>query len=94
MGTEHLLDVRNMELPVPLLSALAELESLAPGDYLRMLSHRDPTLLYPMLESQGFRYTRQRNPGEIYEILIWRKGDAAAELAAQALAAAQSSPPV
>jgi len=87
MGTEHLLDVRNMELPAPLLSALAELESLAPGDYLRMLSRRDPALLYPMLESQGFSYTRQRNPGEIYEILIWRAGDATAEQAAHALVA-------
>jgi TusA-related sulfurtransferase len=92
MGTEHLLDVRNMELPAPLLSALAELESLAPGDYLRMLSHRDPTLLYPMLESQGFRYTRQHKSGEIYEILIWRNGDVAAEQAAHALAAVPSSP--
>jgi len=93
MGTEHLLDVRNMELPAPLLSALAELESLAPGDYLRMLSRRDPALLYPMLESQGFSYTRQRNSGEIYEILIWRTGDTAAEQAAHALIAAAPRPP-
>jgi len=88
MGMEHLLDVRNMELPEPLLRALGELESLSPGDYLRILSHRDPVLLYPMLASQGFSYTRQRNPGEIYEILIWRAGDIDAEQAAHALATA------
>jgi hypothetical protein len=82
MGMEHLLDVRNMELPEPLLRALAELESLSPGDYLRMLSHRDPLLLYPMLESQDFSYSRWRGPAGIYEILIWRNGDIAAEQAA------------
>jgi TusA-related sulfurtransferase len=81
MGAEHLLDVRNMELPEPLLRAQAELESLAPGDYLHMLSHRDPVLLYAMLKSQGFSYIRQQSPGGIYEILIWRTGDAAAEQA-------------
>ena len=81
MGAEHLLDVRNMELPEPLLRALAELESLAPGDYLHMLSHRAPVLLYPILKSQGFSYTQQQDPGGTYEILIWRTGDVAAQLA-------------
>jgi TusA-related sulfurtransferase len=94
MGKEHLLDVRDMESPAPLLAALMELETLAPGDYLRMLSRRDPALLYPMLTSQGFSYTRQRTPGAAYEILIWRAGDVAAEQAARALAAAATDSPV
>ncbi|MGD8617614.1 MAG: DUF2249 domain-containing protein [Gammaproteobacteria bacterium] len=81
MGVEHLLDVRNMELPEPLLRALGELESLSPGDYLRMLSHRDPVLLYPILDSQGFSHSRLQDPGGLYEILIWRSGDVAAEQA-------------
>ena len=93
MGKEHLLDARDMELPAPLLSALAELESLAAGDYLHMLSRRDPALLYPMLESQGFSYSRQRGPGDVYEILIWRAGDTVAEQAARAVVAAASHPP-
>ena len=84
MGSEHMLDVRDMELPEPLLRALAELESLAAGDYLHILSHRDPLLLYPMLESQGFSYTRRNVSGGVYEILIWREGDVAAEQAARA----------
>jgi TusA-related sulfurtransferase len=83
MGREHLLDVRNMEQPEPLLRALAELDSLASGDYLRMLCHRDPLLLYPLLESQGFSYTRQRDSAGIYEILVWHKGDVAAQQAAR-----------
>jgi len=82
MGMEHLLDVRNMEQPEPLLRALAALESLASGDYLRMLSHRDPVLLYPMLVSQDFSYSRWQGPAGSYEILVWRNGDVAAEQAA------------
>lgn len=82
MGSEHTLDMRDMELPEPLLRALPELESLLPGDYIRMLSRRDPLLLYPMLESQGFSYTRRRDSEGIYVILIWREGDVAAEQAA------------
>lgn len=84
MGSEHLLDVRGMELPEPLLRALPELESLLPGDFIRMLSHREPLLLYPMLEAQGFSYTRRNDAGGVYEILIWRTGDSAAEQAARA----------
>jgi len=84
MGSEHLLDVRDMELPEPLLRALPELESLLPGDYIRMLSHRDPLLLYSMLEAQGFGYKRRKDASGIYEILIWRAGDVAAEQAARA----------
>jgi hypothetical protein len=92
MGMEHLLDARNMELPEPLLRALAELESLSPGDYLRMLCHRDPVLLYPMLASQGFSCTRQQDPAVIHEILIWRRGDLAAEQALRARAEAAAGP--
>lgn len=83
MGSEHLLDARDMELPEPLLYALSELESLLPGDFLRMLSQRDPLLLYPLLEAQGFAYARGRRADGGYEILVWRSGDAAAERAAR-----------
>jgi len=83
MAEEHLLDVRDLELPEPLLRALAELESLRPGDYLRMLSRRDPLLLYPLLESQDFSYRQRRGEDGVYEILIWRNGDMVAQRAAQ-----------
>jgi len=75
--------VRDLELPEPLLRALAELESLRPGDYLRMLSRRDPLLLYPLLESQDFSYRQRRGEDGVYEILIWRNGDMVAQRAAQ-----------
>ena len=58
MSAEQMLDVRGLEQPEPLLRALAVLEELAAGEYLRLLSHRDPVLLYPLLAQQGFAYER------------------------------------
>ena len=50
MGTERILDVRGLEQPEPLLRALAALDTLGNGEYLRLLSDRDPVLLYPLLD--------------------------------------------
>ena len=86
MGVEHRLDVRNMEAPEPLLLVLAELESLVPGDFLRILVNRDPVLLYPLLESRDFHCARQIGTDGSHVILIWRRGDIAAEQAACAVA--------
>ncbi len=47
-----MLDVRGLEQPEPLLRALAALGELAAGEYLHLLSHRDPVLLYPLLAQQ------------------------------------------
>jgi uncharacterized protein (DUF2249 family) len=95
MGREQLLDVRDMELPEPLMHVLASLEALLPGEYLRILSHRDPLLLYPMLDTQGFKYaTHVQETGSI-EILVWRTGDVHAEEGAHAVRPSGGrSPPV
>ena len=59
-----MLDVRGMEQPEPLLRALAALGDLVAGEYLRLLSHRDPVLLYPMLTQQGFAYEKPADRAE------------------------------
>jgi hypothetical protein len=79
MCAERILDVRHLEQPEPLLCALATLSELAAGDFLRLLSHRDPVLLYPLLVEQGFAYERSAGSADMVEILIWRSGDAVAE---------------
>ena len=75
MSAERILDVRGMEQPEPLLRALAALGDLAAGEYLRLLSHRDPVLLYPLLEQQGFAYEKPVDLADSVEVLIWRAGD-------------------
>ena len=75
MSVERILDVRGLEQPEPLLRVLAALNSLADGEYLRLLSHRDPVLIYPLLEQQGFTYEKPVDPAVSVEVLIWRAGD-------------------
>ena len=79
MGGERLLDVRGLEQPEPLLRALAALGELERGQYLHLLSHRDPVLLYPLLVQQGFAYEKSVDRAAMIELLIWRKGDSVAE---------------
>ena len=81
MSAERILDVRGLQLPEPLLRALAALDDLAAGEYLCLLSHQDPVLLYPLLAQQGFVYERPAACVAAIEVLIWSAGDAVAEQA-------------
>jgi len=80
MSAEQLVDVRGLELPEPLLRALAALDGLGSGEYLHLLSHRDPVLLYPLLAQQGVLCESLDRAGTVH-VLIWRAGDVAAEQA-------------
>ena len=82
MEQEHFLDVTGLEAPEPLQIALAALESLPHGHYLRLLVRRDPIFLYPLLLMQGFEHETRSSSQEHYEVLIWHKGDQDAATAA------------
>jgi len=81
MGQEHFLDATELDAPAPLQAALAALESLPAGDYLRLLIKRDPIFLYPLLLLQGYEHETHSRSQENYEVLIWHKGDQDAERA-------------
>lgn len=81
MTQEHLLDVTDLAPPAPLEMALAALEMLPAGHYLRLLVKFDPVFLYPLLLVQGFAHESHKNTQENYEVLIWHKDDALAEQA-------------
>jgi uncharacterized protein (DUF2249 family) len=70
---ERLLDVRELEPPEPLERVLELLDTLAAGDSLRMLHRRQPNLLYPILEREGFAHRTTTTAEGDFEILIWRK---------------------
>lgn len=78
---EAILDVRGLEPPQPLELALEASARLAPGQRLRMIHHREPCLLYPLLEKGGFHHRTAVTNDDRFELLIWRKGDAAAKAA-------------
>ncbi|MDX1442893.1 MAG: DUF2249 domain-containing protein [Gammaproteobacteria bacterium] len=50
MQKEITLDARDLPPPEPLFQALDRLNAMAPGEYLRLLIHREPMMLYPQLD--------------------------------------------
>ena len=90
MATERRIDVRELEPPEPLELVLEMVQSLRPGEYLRMLHRREPYPLYRLLEQDGFRYRLHTGGDSPFEILIWRAGDSEVENAVRRIA----TPPV
>lgn len=70
---ERILDARWLEPPEPMELTLAAIENLAPGERLRLLIHRTPNMLFPILQEWGFGYHTDPCEDGTYEILIWRK---------------------
>lgn len=69
---ERVLDVRDLEPPEPLERVLTEMDTLQAGERLLMVHRREPCMLYPILQREGFAHkTTITDDGE-YHILIWR----------------------
>jgi uncharacterized protein (DUF2249 family) len=75
---EYQLDVSGLEPCEPLERTLAALGQLGSGDLLRVLHRREPWLLFPLLEQQGYAWEMQCLGAHRFEILIWRRDDAEA----------------
>ncbi|CAG0125244.1 hypothetical protein RHDC2_00906 [Rhodocyclaceae bacterium] len=66
------LDARGLPPPEPMQRALETLESLQPGEQLRMLLHREPFPLYNLLRERGYTHRTTQLAEDTYEILIWQ----------------------
>lgn len=72
---EILLDARGLEPPEPMDRVMQTLALLRPGQSIRLLLHREPFPLYPILADRGFRHdTRMEDDGS-YVIRISRAGE-------------------
>ena len=72
MTTEVVLDVRGLEPPEPLVKVMDALETLPPGDRLRMVHNREPYPLYGILQEDGYQYRTETFADGRVEIVIWR----------------------
>jgi uncharacterized protein (DUF2249 family) len=73
-GPTHVVDVRGLEPPGPMVRVLEELERLRPGERLEILHERRPMFLYPQLDDRGFSHeTDEPEPG-LVRIMIRRPG--------------------
>lgn len=70
---ERIVDARWLEPPEPMELTLAALEVLESGEKVSLLIHREPYMLYKILEEWGYGYRTQSRDEGTYEILIWFK---------------------
>lgn len=73
MAETRIVDARWLEPPEPLELTLDAIETLQPGDRLQLLIHRDPKMLYPILQEWGFACQTTNREDGTYEVLIWHK---------------------
>ncbi|NOZ52909.1 MAG: DUF2249 domain-containing protein [Gammaproteobacteria bacterium] len=81
MKQELVLDVSDLPPPEPLEKVLEATETLASGQYIRMLHRQEPFPLYDVLGDIGFKHLTRVGQKTSFEIFIWRNSDEAAELA-------------
>ena len=67
------IDVRGLEPPEPLERVLEVVESMAYGDVVRMVHHREPLILFDVLAERGFAYRSKQLGADEWEVRIWRK---------------------
>jgi uncharacterized protein (DUF2249 family) len=75
--TGRFVDARWLPPPEPMELTLAALEELGDGEQLRLLIHREPLMLFQILEGWGYGYQTHACDDGSYEILIWYKGQTA-----------------
>lgn len=70
------IDVCGLEPPEPLERVLSALSTLQPQQELCMLIDREPRPLYRILENNGYQFKAEARPDYLFEILIWKDGQA------------------
>lgn len=85
---EQLLDVSDLEAPEPLVLALAALQELPDGAYLRLRHRMKPCQLYGYLAEKDFEADTRQGVVAACEVFIWRRTDSVARDAALASSSA------
>jgi len=64
------IDARGLEPPEPMEKVMQTLDLLHSGQHIRLLLHREPFRLYPILQSRGYRHDTMPQADGSYVILI------------------------
>ena len=67
---EVVLDARGLEPPEPMERVLQTLALLRPGQSIRLLLHREPFPLYPLLAQRGYAHETRGEADGSFTILI------------------------
>ncbi|MBW8365479.1 MAG: DUF2249 domain-containing protein [Rhizobium sp.] len=76
LADEILVDARELEPPEPMEKVMQALALLRPGQSIRLLLHREPFPLYPLLAERGYRHATRMEADGSYVILIHPAGTA------------------
>ena len=68
--SEIVVDARGMEPPEPMEKVMQTLALLRRGQSIRLLLHREPFPLYPLLAERGYRHATRMESDGSYVILI------------------------
>jgi TusA-related sulfurtransferase len=71
-----LVDARGLEPPEPMEKVMQTLALLRPAQTIRLLLHREPFPLYPILAERGYRHTTTPQDDGSYVILIRSSAEA------------------
>jgi TusA-related sulfurtransferase len=74
--SEILVDARGLEPPEPMEKVMQTLALLRHGQAIRLLLHREPFPLYPILAERGYRHATTMQADGSYVILITQAGTA------------------
>ena len=69
-----LVDARWLEPPEPMEKVMQTLSLLRPGQSIRLLLHREPFPLYPLLSERGYQHDTRMEADGSYVILIRLSG--------------------
>ena len=72
---EYLVDACGLAPPEPLLRLFAALDASSPGDRVRLLIDREPTLLFQILRLNGLQFSYTRDSDSAHLITVWRGDD-------------------
>jgi TusA-related sulfurtransferase len=71
-----LVDARGLEPPEPMEKVMQTLALLRPAQTIRLLLHREPFPLYPILAERGYRHATTPQDDGSYVILIRQSAEA------------------
>jgi TusA-related sulfurtransferase len=66
------IDVRELEMPLPMVNILEQLQSIAPGEALFVYHKKVPVFLLPELKERGFEFLIQDTADNKVNLLIFR----------------------
>lgn len=68
----HTIDVRELEMPLPMITILEHLKALPPDEALLVYHKKVPVFLLPELKERGFKFLLQNTPDGKVNMLIYK----------------------